>query len=409
VLLKRNYGLMWGAALVSGIGGFVLLAALPYFVYSTSGSALASGGAFMSEMLPMILFPALGGIYADRWKRKPVLVGSDWFRGLLVLPLVAVHGPSTLWIVYVCGFLGAAVGNFAGPFGSASIPHLVDHDDLGPANAAFSVGGNIATLVGFPLGGILLQRLGLSAVVVLDAASFVVSGLLVGSVNVSLEATVGDNVQTESSLLRRTWQEWRDGLGMVRDERWLTLLFVVLALTFLGNGALLTVLPAFVKTVLNGSAQFYSVVLAAQGAGGIVAAAGIGFVMKRVSPVQILALGLPAMGALAILAGAIALPSVTLVCFFLAGPPALFAVASLNTILQGEVSPGYLGRVFGTFLTVNALSSLLGALLAGALTDRFGSRLIMCAGGSIFLVAGVTAILVLAPTLQTSKTHKTVT
>jgi hypothetical protein len=74
VLLRRDHGLLWVAALVSGIGNFVLLAALPYFVYSISGSALASGGALIREMAPMALLPAFGGIVLQHFGLNAVVV-----------------------------------------------------------------------------------------------------------------------------------------------------------------------------------------------------------------------------------------------------------------------------------------------------------------------------------------------
>lgn len=126
VLRQRNFRRFWLAALISAVGDFVLLAALPYYVYATSGSALASAVAVVSETAPMLVFSNLGGVFADRWRRKPVMVACDGLRALCLLPLLAVHGGSTLWIVYVSGFLRASVGNFAGPFGGAAIPHVVE-------------------------------------------------------------------------------------------------------------------------------------------------------------------------------------------------------------------------------------------------------------------------------------------
>src|SRR5947209_8411182 len=100
LLRRRNYALFWSAALISGMGDFVLLAALPYYVYASSNSALASAIAFVSETIPRLFFSNFGGVYADRWRRKPVMVLCDALRGVLLLPLLAVHGASTLWIVY---------------------------------------------------------------------------------------------------------------------------------------------------------------------------------------------------------------------------------------------------------------------------------------------------------------------
>lgn len=153
-----------------------------------SGSTLASAGTFVSEMVPMVLFPTIGGIYADRWNRKPVLVASDVTRGAVLLPLLAVHGTTSLWIVYVSGFLGASAANFAGPFGSAAVPHIVPEADLPSANAAFSTAGYIAGLVGSPLGGLMVQHGGLPGVVALDTVSFLVSAVLIAAVNTPLQA-----------------------------------------------------------------------------------------------------------------------------------------------------------------------------------------------------------------------------
>jgi MFS family permease len=88
---------------------------------------------------------------------------------------------------------------------------------------------------------------------------------------------------------------------------------------------------------------------------------------------------------------------------FLAGPPALFAVASLNTLLQSDVPDAYRGRIFGAYLTVNALASLLGSILAGIVADKVGSRLMLGVGGSIFVATGAVALWLLLPALNLTK------
>jgi hypothetical protein len=70
LLRQRNYALLWSSALISGIDNYILIAALPYYVYAISGSTLASGATFVSETVPMVLFSSVGGIFADRWQRK---------------------------------------------------------------------------------------------------------------------------------------------------------------------------------------------------------------------------------------------------------------------------------------------------------------------------------------------------
>jgi len=148
LLRQRNYALLWSSATISALGNWLLVAALPYYVYSTTGSTLASGGAIISTVAPMVILPSIGGIFADRWNRKRVMFWSDWLRGFILLPMLAVHSASTVWIVFVVGFVGSTVGYFAGPFGAASIPQLIGPDNLPAANSGFVVGANVGRIAG---------------------------------------------------------------------------------------------------------------------------------------------------------------------------------------------------------------------------------------------------------------------
>jgi MFS family permease len=253
--------------------------------------------------------------------------------------------------------------------------------------------------LGFPLGGLLLGHAGLRAVVIIDAVSFVLSGLLILLVRIALEERLENVGLDETTALRRAWREWLLGLRYVRSQRWVSLVFVVVLATFLGNGMIWAVLPAFVRGSLHGNAQFYSWVLTAQGAGGIAAGFAVGWVTRRLTPGHLLAWGLSALGLLSLIAAVAVSRSVTLVAFFLAGPPALLGVASLNTLLQSDVPDAYRGRVFGAYLTLNALASLSGSIVAGLLADRVGSRFMLGVGGAILVIAGVLAVWLLLPAL----------
>jgi len=336
----------------------------------------------------MVLFPTVGGIYADRWRRKRIMVGSDWLRSLILLPLLAVHGTSTLWIVYVTGFLGATLAHFAGPFGNAALQHVVAERDLAPANAAFSVAGNAAVLVGAPLGGILLQRVELSAVVLVDALSFMVSGLLVMLVNVTLEESRTEAIGSVAAETRSGWRVWVLGMKFIRRERWISILFIILALAFVGSGIIRVALAPFVKQALGGSPRFYSWALTAQ---------DIGEINKRLSPDQLIVRGLGILGVVDLAIAVAVSPELPLVGLVLSGPPALVATASLNTILQTEIPDAYRGRVFGAYLTTVAVASLLGALLAGPLVDVLGSRVVFGVGAALFTVAGLCAAILFLP------------
>lgn len=402
LLRQRDYALLWWSALISGIGNFILIAALPYYVYSISGSTLASGATFVSETVPMVLFSSVGGIFADRWKRKRVIISSDWLRGLILLPLLTVHSTASLWIVYVVAFLGSSVAHFAGPFGNAALPHVVREDELPSANAAFSAGGFLAVLVGSSLGALLLQHVGLGGVVLADAATFAFSALLISLMGIAFEGRTleASPLMPSGTRLGRAWRDWLIGVRFVLEQRWVSLVFLVMMLVFLGNSMVSVCLAPFVRHVLHGSAQIYAWTLTAQGIGGVVASFFIGSLTKRTPPERLLAWSIFSLGILDMGIAVAQRVPVTVGVAFIAGIAVLFGVASMNTLVQAKVPDGLRGRVSGAFLTASALMSLMGSLIASVWADRIGIRLMLGIGGAVFGVAGLTAFVLLVPLMR---------
>lgn len=393
VLRQRNFALLWSGGLLSQIGTAMLQAALPYFVYATSHSVMASGAALISETVPAVVLNTVGGVYADRLPRKLVMAAGDGARGLVLFPLVAAHGPSTLWIVYATAFLSASVAAFAGPFGSAAIPHLVSTDELPAANAAFSAATSAATFIGAPLGGLLLQRTGLSTVVVVDCLSFLIPTVTISLINVPLE----DTVRSAPDQHRNPAQEWRMGWQYVRRIRTLRFLFLAAVVTYFANGIVGVVIVPFVRHVLHGSASFYSLTLTITAISGTVGGLIVGPISARVSPAALAASCIVLFGLGDVAVAATAIPVMMLVTSVSVGVLALIIVANLNTLLQTNTADRYRGRVSGTYTSAIALSGLCGSTAATLVTDRLGIRLVLFIGGSLFVASGILAWITLGP------------
>ncbi|HEX6508271.1 MAG TPA: MFS transporter [Chloroflexota bacterium] len=394
LLRQRNFRLLWSGGLLSQIGTYMLLAALPYFVYSTSHSVQSFGTAIISETVPAVLFNTIGGVYADRLPRKVVLAAGDGSRGVVLLPLLAVHSASTLWIVYVTGFVSSAIAAFAGPFGTAALPHIVRDADLPSANAAFASATYAAVLMGSPIGGFLLQHVGLSTVVLLDSASFLIPTLAIGLINVPLEerTMAGERAETKQP---HVFGQWLLGWRYVYCSSLLGRLFAIAMPVFVGNSLIGVVLVPFVRRVLGGTAEFYSWTLTLEAVSGITA----GFLMSRVNryfgPARLLGVSLVAVGVLANLGVAAASQPVTLCVSAVIGIPILFASSNLTTLLQTGSDPAYRGRISGAYITTVASVSLLGSIFATLVTDRVGIRLMFGLGGLIFIASGAASLRIL--------------
>ncbi len=102
---QRNFALLWFGGIISMTGDMVLYVALPYYVYSLTGSVLSTGLMFVVETLPSILLGSLAGVFVDRWDRKRTMIVTNILQGLCLLLLLLVKSVERLWIVYLVSFV----------------------------------------------------------------------------------------------------------------------------------------------------------------------------------------------------------------------------------------------------------------------------------------------------------------
>src|SRR5437016_1133752 len=97
LLRQRNFGLLVVGGVISSLGDWFLMIALPFYVYGLTGSALATGGTFIAESLPSVLFGSLAGVFVDRWDRRRTMIYSDLLRAFVLLGLLAARSVDTIW------------------------------------------------------------------------------------------------------------------------------------------------------------------------------------------------------------------------------------------------------------------------------------------------------------------------
>ena len=394
ILRQRNFGLLWFGQLISTIGDWVLFVALPFYTYGLTGSTLATGAMFMASTLPRLLLGSVAGVFVDRWDRKRTMIVADVLRGALLLLLLLVHSREQLWLIYLTAFVVAMVGQFFAPAKSAIIPRLVSQKDLLSANSLNALSDALTRLVGAGLGGALMGALGFGSVVWLDAASFLFSAFMLAFITVPAAQTATApkaGPRSPAGQWAAVWREWWAGLQLVRQQRVLFALFVVLGVALLGDTMITVLIVPLVKTLLGGGALQLGWLMTAQGIGGIVGGVVAGPLGRRVSPRRLMALGLAATAlAILVLVNVPFLP-VSLGLMALAGVVSMSWMISAQTLLQMNVGDHYRGRVFGTFGAISALMSLIGMGLAGTLGDLVGVIVIASLGGALYLTAGLLA------------------
>jgi MFS family permease len=386
-LLGANapFRLLWSARAVSYLGDSLGLVALMLHVADTTGRALAVALLLLvGDFAPALLGP-LAGTLADRLDRKRVMVSCELIQGVLVAA-TALWLPPLPWLLMLVG-LRALAGQVFQPGSRAAVPALVPDADLERANAAIGIATNGGETLGPLSAALLLPVLDVRGVLLLDAATFLVSAALLGLLPGMPRPGSGRHARFLADTgagLRYLWGE--------STVRAVALgYFAVVACNGVDDVALV-----FLGTdTLGAGGSAVGLLLGAVGIGLLVGYALLARTRARVPIVALLLVGFAVSSAgnlLTGLAGAVA-------AAFLVQAVRGLGIAGMdvaaNTMLQRIVPPALLGRVFGSLYGAIGVAAALAYLLGGLLLDRTTPRItfvIAGAGGLLATLATAAAL-----------------
>jgi MFS family permease len=217
--LRPNFRSLWLAQVISLTGDWFNTIASVIIVNRYSASGLALGGLFIARALPPFLLGPVAGVVADRFDRRKVLVLSDVLRAGIVLCFLLVDRPERLWLLYGLTILQFSVSAFFEPARAALVPALVESNELLVANTLSSITWSAMLTLGGAIGGLTASLFGVRVSLVVDAASFLISAVLVLSISGQFHAGA-------VHALESGWQNFVDGMNYVRnnlDVGWVTL------------------------------------------------------------------------------------------------------------------------------------------------------------------------------------------
>jgi predicted MFS family arabinose efflux permease len=401
-LTHRDFALAWIGSLISLTGDWMLHAALPVYVFQLTGSTLATGLMIVVHVAPSLLFGSVAGVLVDRWDRKRTLVIANVIQTVGLLPLLFVTSAEWVWLVYVVAFSQATLAQVVRPAQGALLPRLVPEDDLVSANSLNALNGNLSRLVGPALGGVMVATLGLGSVALADAATFAVAALLLGMIRTDTRPPARTAQAGDQGMLSMVG-DWLDGLRVIRGHPVLCLLFAFTAISSVGEGALFALFAPFVMQVLDGGEVGYGVIVSAQAIGGLIGSVGLAARPRIMSPARLLGLGALGLAVVDLVTFNYyhVVPGIlpAIILFAVVGAPIAGMVVGRSTLTQTATTDAYRGRVVGAMMAVAALSSLIGAVVGGALGERVGIVTVLNIQGLGYGLAGL-LVLMLLPARQ---------
>jgi MFS family permease len=388
VLRRRDFSLLWLSGLVSVAGDWVLMIALPYYVYVTTGSTLATASMTAAELAPAILLSSFTGVLADRWDRKRILVVANLLQALVVASLLLV-GEGWLWVVYVVAALQSTAAAFSQPAEAALLPTLVPVEQLVQANALNTLNNRLGRFVGVPVGAALLSWWGLDAVVVVDAVTFLVAAALLAPISAPVRVADPDDVPEEPHF----WREWTAGLRVVRRDRTIAVLFVVFGLMTFGGTMLDPLYVPWIRDVLDEGVEVVAVVTMTHSVAGIVGSLLVGTWGSRFSARTLMGWGSVIAGVLLLVKFNVPVLWLTLALSAIGGATAVASSVGVETLAQERTPEHVRGRVFGSLQAFIWLASLLGAVVGGVVGELTSVLVAINVAAGLVTGAGVVVLL----------------
>lgn len=380
-LYVRNYRLYFCGQIISTTGTFLQMVAQAWLVLRLTRSGTALGVAAALQYLPILLLGPYGGVVADRFSKRRILLWTQSISGILALVLgtLTATGSVRLWMVYaLAGALGLT-NAFDNPTRQTFHIELVGPERVRNAVTLYSILVNVARIAGPAAAGVLIAAVGL-------APCFLINGISFGAVVVML-LMMDRREMRRSPRVPPAPGQIREGLRYVRATpvvgRCLLMMGIIGTLTFEFQVSL----PLLAHFTFRGDAGSYAFLTSAMGLG----AAGGGLLLAaRKDP------GPGGLGGAAALFGAAVLAAAFMPTLALAGA-AMVAVgfASINfsslgnSTLQLEASPEMRGRVMALWSVAFLGSTTLGGPVVGWFAETAGARWGLALGGFAALAAAV--------------------
>jgi MFS family permease len=373
-LRVRNYRLYASGQVVSLTGTWMQRVAQDWLVLTLSGSGTALGIVTALQFGPTLLFSLWGGVLADRYDKRRLLVATQGAMATvaLALGLLDVTGLVALWHVYLLAALLGVASAVDVPVRQSFVVEMVGPDDLTNAVGLNSATFNSARIVGPAVAGVMINAIGTGWVFLANAGSTlaVIAGLLL------MRAAE----LHRAPRLARAKGQLREGLRYVRGrpDLLLTLLLVFVVGTFGLNFQITLALVA--KYVFGRGAGSYGLLSTALAVGSLAGALLATRRRNRPSPRFLLATAV-VFGLLVVAVGAMPTYLAVAIALLPAGAAALSFTTAANTSVQLGVDSTVRGRVMALYLLCFMGGTPLGAPTIGVLADTFGPRAGLVGGG----------------------------
>jgi len=389
---KRNVALFLGGQAVSLFGSTLVQLSILWYVVMTTQSGVMATIAVVVGLLPTFFMAPFGGVWADRYNRRNLIILADGGIALVTL-LIAIAfmlGYNVLWLLFICTGIRAVGQGVHSPAISAFIPQITPQQKLLKINSINTTIQSLVNLIGPMAAGALMAFMSLEHIFFIDVAT-----AIVGISILRFWVKAPDRESETSSATKSVsayFSELREGWHYVWRTKWIRQIFLFLSVMAL------CITPASFLSPLQVSRNFgndvwrLTAIEVAYSSGMLLGGIFMGFWggFKRNGVVRYaltIWFAWSLAGIVVIGLGVLTNFWLYCLCFFLMGPP--IGSITITTLLQTRADTAYHGRVFGVQQMIWSLMMPLAMLVFGPLADIVNIDYLMIGCGAVILASAM--------------------
>jgi MFS family permease len=392
LLKNRDFSALFIGGFISNIGTWFTYVAVIFLAIeitshlSPTESTQAVALLTTCTLLPMLVLGPLAGALVDKFDRKKVMVFADFLGASAAL---ALFFATQMWHLYLFMIFSSSVKQFFYPARTASIPRVVKQEQLLSANGFIQTTNQIARMVGPLLAGFIADGLGLRIAFLFDAASYIVSAVLILIIKTNLKPPQnGEKVNVRSVLTGM-----KDGFKITFTDKIISFVVITFGITILAVGAIDPVAVPYLNFEFGLGERDFGILMSVSAVSGVIAAVILSIKGQLKKKLRFMAISILALGfSVAVLSFSpfVVAPIVWLYLgLCLIGFTNVGFSIPFATLLQTIVKNENLGKVSGVIDMIMTGASLLASLLAVALTGFISISILLGIVAAIVLLAGI--------------------
>ena len=387
-LRHRNFRLFWSGAFLSNTGTWMQAVAQGWLVLHLSNSAFWLGFDGFMATAPGLIFTLAGGVFADLFDRRKLLIYTQAVAGVaaLILGVLVVTNVVQVWMILCLSFVTGCCMSLAGPSYMALVFDLVGHEDLANAIALNSTQFQLARALGPVFAGVGFKLFGLAGCFFANGISF--AFVVIALTRVKFDSDDAGQPRPSRSMKQKGVfiGDLLAGFQYVRGRPRVSMLLLISAVTSLFGAPYIFMTPIIARDVLHLGETGLAVLMGTAGTGALFGALFLAYLGDfRRKGWFVLGGGL-AFAVSLIFFSLSTNVKLTLVFLFALGFGFVCSVAVTNTLLQKLVSDEMRGRVMSMFMLSFVGTMPIGNLIAGSVSQRLGVQRTLAAGGLIIAI-----------------------